>query len=177
MPKRSKKQIEDDEIKILQELEQNANKSINEIAKKCGFSRQKVWRIIKRLEKDNTIWGYVTIIDNESQGRNSYIMLIKRTSQPITKDVLELITKRKIEITAEPMGINIECSSYVNGVYDWVIHFTAEDIRHAKKFCEAMNTTYEGYIKDLELLEDIFPIKRSGLTNPEIENLKDFATV
>jgi len=177
MPKRSKKQIEDDETKILQELEKKANKSINEIAKKCGFSRQKVWRIIKRLERDNTIWGYVTIIDNESQGKNSYIMLIKRTTQPITKDLVDLITKRKLEKTAETMGIKIECSSYVNGAYDWVIHFTAEDIKHAKKFCEAINATYKGFIKEVELLEDIFPITKCGLLNPEIENLKEFAPI
>ena len=72
MPKRSKKQIKIDETKILQELEKNANKSINEIANKCNFSRQKVWRTIKRLEKNNTIWGYVTIIDHEKQDLNSY---------------------------------------------------------------------------------------------------------
>ena len=177
MPKRSKKQIEDDETKILQELEKKANKSINDIAKKCGFSRQKVWRIIKRLEKNNTIWGYVTIIDNESQRKNLYIMLIKRTTQPITKDLLDLIAKRKLEKTAETMGIKIECSSYVNGAYDWIVYFTAEDIKHAKKFCEGFNTTYKGFIKELELLEDIFPIKRCGLVNPKLGNINEFASI
>jgi len=177
MPKRSKKQIENDETKILQELEKKANKSINEIAKQCGFSRQKVWRIIKRLEKENTIWGYVTIIDHESQAKNLFILLIKRTTQAATRDVVDLITKRKLEETAESMGIGLECSSYINGAYDWIIHFTAQDIKQAKKFCERFNAMYKGYIKELELLETIFPIKRCGLINPELENLKEFAPV
>jgi len=56
MPKSSRKQIDNDEKKILRELQKNSKESIDKIAKKCGFSRQKVWRIIKRLEKNKTIW-------------------------------------------------------------------------------------------------------------------------
>ena len=51
MAKTSKKQIEEDERKIITELQKNAKESIDVIAKKCGFSRQKVWLVIKRLEK------------------------------------------------------------------------------------------------------------------------------
>ena len=42
MPKSSKKQIVDDEKKILLELQKDSNETIDKIAKKCGFSRQKV---------------------------------------------------------------------------------------------------------------------------------------
>lgn len=177
MPKRSKKQIESDERKILQELEKNANKSINEIAKKCNFSRQKVWRIIKRLEKNNTIWGYVTVVDHKKQDLNAYVILIKRTNQPINEKFLETVTKRKLEKMANKIGVTIESSSYVNGIYDWLVHFTAEDIKQAKKFCEGLNITYEGYIQDLQLLEEMFPIKRYGVVNPEVEKLKEFVDI
>ena len=174
MPKRSKKQIESDETIILKELEKNANKSINEIAKKCGFSRQKVWRIIKRLEKNNTIWGYVTIVDDEKQDLHSYILLIKRSSQPLSNELLENITKRKIENNAKKLGIIIESSFYANGVYDWIICFTAEDIKQAKKLCESLNVLYEGHITDVQLLEKMFTIKKCGIVNPEIEKIKEF---
>ena len=175
MPKRSKKQIENDETKILKELEKNANKSINEIAKKCGFSRQKVWRIIKRLEKNNTIWGYITIVDNEILGYGSFILLIKRTTKPISKEIVDLITKRKLEKTAEKLNVIIMCSQYLNGEYDWCIHFNARDIKHAKKFVEGFTVTYQDYVKEIKLLEEIFPIKKCGIPNPDIENLKDFS--
>ena len=56
MPKSSKKQIDADEKKVKRELKKNSKESIDKIAKKCEFSRQKVWRIIKRLEKNKTIW-------------------------------------------------------------------------------------------------------------------------
>ena len=49
MPKRSQKQMDEDEKKIINELIKDSKKSIDKIAKKCNFSRQKVWRTIKRL--------------------------------------------------------------------------------------------------------------------------------
>ena len=55
MPKNSSEQIDVDEKKVIRELQRNSKESIDKIAKKCGFSRQKVWRIIKRLEKNKTI--------------------------------------------------------------------------------------------------------------------------
>jgi len=177
MPKRSKKQIKNDENKILKELEKNANKSINEIAKKCNFSRQKVWRIIKRLEKNNTIWGYVTVVDTEKKEKNSYIILIKRTNKPADRKLANLITDRILEKKAIKFGIEIESSFYVNGNYDWIICINAESIKQVKMFIEAVNSTYEGYIKDAQILEKIFPIKRCGMINPNIDNLKEFTNL
>jgi DNA-binding Lrp family transcriptional regulator len=43
MTKSSIKQIEQDEKTIVDELIKNANKSVNDIAESCHFSRQKVW--------------------------------------------------------------------------------------------------------------------------------------
>jgi len=60
MAKSSKKQIEIDERKVLAELQRNSRESADDIAKKCGFSRQKSWRIVNRLEENQTIWGYGT---------------------------------------------------------------------------------------------------------------------
>ncbi len=177
MPKRSKEQIEKDEIKILKELEKNASESINKIAKKCGFSRQKVWRIIKRLEKNNTIWGYVTIVDGQKQNIKDYTVLIKRTNKPSDKYLLDSITERKIEKEAKKIDIKVDSSFYTNGIFDWVICFTARDIKHAKKFCEALNTIYKGYIQETHLLEKMFPIKRCGIANPEIKKLKEYTTL
>jgi DNA-binding Lrp family transcriptional regulator len=95
MPKSSVKQIEQDEKKILEELARNANKSINDIAKTCGFSRQKVWRVINNLEKNHTIWEYVAVVDEEKLDKKSYIMLIKRSNKPLKKEVLNDVINRE----------------------------------------------------------------------------------
>ena len=102
------KQIEEDAKKILLELSNNSNKSINEIAKKCGFSRQKVWRIIKNLEKNHTIWGYTTVTDKEKQELVNYTLLIKRTNKAVGNDTVKKIIDRELETYAESIGIYIE---------------------------------------------------------------------
>ena len=61
MVKTSKKQIELDEKKVIERLQMNCMENLDLFAKNCGFSRQKVWRIIKNLEKENVVWGYTAI--------------------------------------------------------------------------------------------------------------------
>jgi DNA-binding Lrp family transcriptional regulator len=173
MGKTSKKQMTRDENKVLSLLEKNAKESIDIIAKKCGFSRQKVWRIIKRLEKNKTIWGYTAITDTEHLGLQNYIVLINKTSEPVEK-LVDLIISREFEKKAKEMKITISQSEYLHGVYDWVICFSATDIKQAKRFCELLNTTYHRHIKNLELIERIFSIKKYGVNNPNMKKLKEF---
>lgn len=176
MVKTSKNQVKTDEQKIIHILQGNSNKSVNDIAKKCNFSRQKVWRIIKHLEKTNNIWGYIAVVDEEKQGLKNYIILIKRNSAPLTKAIVDNIINRNLEIPAGKNNIIIENSAYLNGVYDWMISFSAEDIKQAKNFCELLNKLYEGVITDIQLLENIFSAKKSGIENPEMEKLGEFFT-
>jgi DNA-binding Lrp family transcriptional regulator len=174
MAKNSMRQIEEDEKQILLELSKNANKSINEIAKTCGFSRQKVWRIIKNLENNNTIWGYVAVIDEEKQDKTGYIVLIKRTNQPINKEILDRIVNRELAEKSRESGIEIINSIYANGPYDWIICFNAKGIKEAKGFVEELNKLFSGYISETHLLEKMFEAEKCGITNPEIDRLRDF---
>jgi DNA-binding Lrp family transcriptional regulator len=174
MAKNSIKQIAVDEKKILEELSKNANKSINEIAKKCGFSRQKVWRIIKSLEKNNTIWGYTAVIDEEKLDKKGFIILIKRTNEPLSKDIIDKIVTRELIEKSSNSGIDILNSIYTNGAFDWVLCFTADNIKQAKVFVEEINTMFKGYIAELYLLEKMFTTEESGISNPNTAVLRDF---
>ena len=78
MGKSSKEQQAKDERKVLAELQKNSNESIDTIAKHCGFSRQKVWRIIKHLEDNKIIWGYTAVVDEEGTGLKHFVLLVKR---------------------------------------------------------------------------------------------------
>ena len=177
MAKNSVKQIEKDEKKILRELSANANKSINEIAKNCGFSRQKVWRIIKNLEKNNTIWGYVAVVNEEKQDKKEFILLVTRTNKPIQGKTINQIVSREFAKNAKKIGIRFLYSAYTNGKYDWVIFFTAKDIKEAKSFVELFNRTYEGQINEIALIENMFTAVKCGFTNPEIEGLREYFKV
>jgi DNA-binding Lrp family transcriptional regulator len=65
MIKSNEETMTEDEIHVLTILEQHAKESIDRIAKRCDFSRQKVWKIVKHLEETKIIWGYSAITDTE----------------------------------------------------------------------------------------------------------------
>ncbi len=173
MAKVSAKQIDIDERKVIAALQKNAKESIDAIAKNCEFSRQKVWRIIKRLEKNKTIWGYHAVVDSDKIRMNRYLLLIKKTTEPVN-ELADIIISRNVEKYAQELGIVLEDSQYLHGMFDWEMCFSAEDIKKAKRFCETLNKVYQRYIKDLYLLERIFPVKQCGLQNPNIIKLKEF---
>ena len=112
MPKRSRQQIEEDEKKILNELQKNANESIDAIARNCKFSRQKVWRSIKRLEHDRVIWGYTAIVDDDQQNRRHYVALIKKTTMPLDEAIATQAASSKLQDLVSNQGIIIENSFY-----------------------------------------------------------------
>ena len=174
MPKNSKQQINKDENKVIHELLNNSNESIDKIGKKCGFSRQKVWRIIKRLEKEKTIWGYSAIVNDQKIGVKGYTVLIKRTSNPADRALIDTIISKKLEDLIPNDHVSIKNSFFVHGMYDWLIYFTAENIIQAKRFCDAIRTIYQGHIADIILLENLFEVRKYGKINPNQTLLKEF---
>ena len=129
MTKSSRKQIDEDEKKVISYLQKNCKENIDALAKKCGFSRQKVWRIIKRLENDKTILGYHAVVDNEKIDIKKYLILIKRTTKSMTKETIDKLTK----IKTKQENVNIDDVYYVNGSYDFFISVTSPDIKQVKK--------------------------------------------
>jgi len=173
MPRRGQTQIAEDEKSILAELQKNANQSIDTIAHRCGFSRQKVWRCIKRLEQDHVIWGYTAIIDEEKEDRKSYVLCIKKTTAPVDEKTVRLITSAYLHDLALKENVAIENSLYTHGEYDWIITFIADDLRQAKKFTELVTTTYQGYIAKVDLMETLFWTRKQRIFNPEAKKFKD----
>ena len=177
MAKNSVRQIEQDEKKILDELSKNANKSINDIAEKCGFSRQKVWRVIRNMEKNHTIWGYVAVLDEEKLDKKSYIMIMKRTNKPVSQELLDHIIKRERANEVRKMGVEITNSIFLHGSFDWILCFNAPNLKTAKGYIEIFNKFFEGYVSEVHLVEKMFTSISCGIENPDIEKLNDFFKV
>jgi DNA-binding Lrp family transcriptional regulator len=173
MAKSSKKQIDQDEKRVIEQLQRNSNESIDKIAKTCEFSRQKVWRIIKRLEKNKTIWGYTAVPDKEKQGVSHYIMLIKRSNEPV-KDIIDDVLDEFKKYSGKNLGIFVQTACILQGQYDMLLCFTAQDITAAKRFIEFINKKYSPYIREIMMLEDIFSVRINGMTNPKVDDLKEF---
>jgi DNA-binding Lrp family transcriptional regulator len=174
MSKSSRDQIVKDEKKILSELVKNSNEKIETIAKHCGFSRQKTWRFIKQLEAKSLIWGYTAIFNEEKIGLIHFILMVKRTTKQIEEKTVDKIVSRKLEDLVSELGITIESSSYVHGEYDWVLTFTAEDIKQAKKFSDSLVALHPGVIEKITIMQTLMFIRKQYILNPDKKKLKEF---
>ena len=174
MAKNSALQMKEDEKKIIDELQKNGNKSINEIAIKCKFSRQKVWRIIKNLEKNDTIWGYTAVVDEVKQEMKKYFVLIKRTNLPVTGQMIDKIISRELKEKSKNLNVKMISSTLTNGAFDYIICLIAPDIKNAKRFVENLNKMFKGMISEIHLVEQLFSVQKCGIENPNVEQIKEF---
>ena len=174
MSKSSKDQMDLDEKKVLSELVKNANKNIETIAKLSNFSKQKTWRIIKRLEAKELIWGYTAIFNEEKMGLHHFMILIKRSMNRLNESTVNIIVSRKLEEIAKEIGISIESSWYAHGDYDWVLTFTGKDIIQAKKFSDSLIALHPGAIENISIVETLIFIKKHYILNPDKARLKEF---
>jgi DNA-binding Lrp family transcriptional regulator len=173
MVKTSKEQILEDEKKVLAELKKNSKENIDGIAKHCGFSRQKVCRIIKKLEANNLIWGYTAVTDDDKEDVSHFIMLIQRSMVQLDKKIIDKIDSMKIEDFAEPLEVSIESSCLVHGCYDWVISFTAKNINQAKRFSDILSKGFPGVIERIDILQSLYRVRKHSIFNPNRKKLCD----
>jgi len=168
-----KETITGDEAQVLALLERHAKESIDEIAKQCGFSRQKVWRIIKLLEERKIIWEYTAVVDGTARNLKHFMILIKRNSTPLDQDVRKEIILRKIDDFPEGL-VKIEDIYFTHGIADWVLTFYAPDIVSAKKYVDLTFNRFSKYIQEYSIVETLVTVRKMGLKNPQISKLIEY---
>lgn len=174
MAKTSKKQIDRDEKKVMAELEANSKGSLNRLETRLRFSRQKIWRIIKRLERSHAIWGYTAIVDDDKRSLKNFTLMLKRSAKPMDEKTLESFMSESLQEVSSGIGVSLESIRFVQGEYDWILTFTASDIRQAKKFCETVLTSYPGVFMRMSLLETLVTVRKHHIANPNATKLKEF---
>ena len=152
----------------------NSKENIDTIAKHCGFSRQKAWRLIKQLEAKKMIWGYTAVFDEEKIGLIHFILMLKRTTRKAEEKEVDIIVSRKTEDLAKAMGITIESSAYLHGEYDWILTFTAEDLTHAKRFSDIVISQYPAFIEKITIMQTLMFMRKHYVLNPDRKKLKDY---
>ncbi len=165
--------VTEDEKKVLDVLEKNGKESIDDIAKRCGFSRQKVWRIIKHFEENKIIWGYVGIENEEAKGLSHFILLVKRSTLPIGGDFKKELAYGKLD-SMLPENVKIENIYLTHGKYDGVVTFYAPNLVTAKKLIQNITKNIDKIIEEYLLLETLIPIRKTGLKNPHTKDLIEF---
>ena len=173
MEKSSKNQIETDENKLLTELMKNAKENLDIIAKNCGFSRQKVWRMMKQLDKDQKIWGYSAVVDSDKQNLKKFMLFFKRTNEPIDSKEKNKIAVTRLDSLKEELGITVLHSYHTHGMFDWVTIFTAKDILQAKRFVNALTKNYS-HAQSSSMSQILFTVRENTVENPKIKELENF---
>jgi DNA-binding Lrp family transcriptional regulator len=173
MTKSSRTQIEQDKKKILEELMKNAKENIDTIAKHCGFSRQKAWRMIRNLEENQFVWGYSAVVDYEKQHLQKFMLCVKRNQIHHEVNDVEEIVKNLLAPIKKDLGITMISSYRIHGEYDWVLLFTARDILQAKKFSESIMQRFPGKQSN-HLNQILFTVRENYIQNPDIMRMKDF---
>jgi len=173
MAKSSKEQQAKDERKILAELQKNCKENIDTIVKHCGFSKQKVSKIIKQLENNHKIWGYSAVVDSEKQDLLKFMLLFKRTNEPIdSKDLNELAVTR-LDPMKKDLGITVISSYHMHGTFDWVTIFTAKDLMQAKQFANALVERFS-HAQTLSLSQILFTVRENCVENPNIKEIRNY---
>ena len=162
-----------DEIKVLNVLEQHAKDSINELGKRCGLSPQKVSRIIKRLEDNKIIWGYSAIADGTLRDFKHYVLLVKRNAVPFDASFKKELIFDKLDDYL-PDLVKIENIYLTHGSFDGVVTFYAADLMNAKKFIQEISKKIGKYFEVYLLLETLFPMRKQGLKNPQMNKLVEY---
>lgn len=160
-------------MKVLDVLKQHANENIRELSKRCGFSPQKVGRVIKNLEKEKRIWGYTAVEDGEANELKHFILLVKRSKVPFDAFFKKEIVFERLD-DYNTGSVKIEDIYLAHGSFDGVITFYAPDIISAKKLVQELFRRIGKYFDDYRLLETLVPIRKQGLKNPQIEKLVEY---
>ncbi len=159
--------------KILRSFIEDPTKSVRERSKELGSYRQKVWRRKKKLENENIIWGYTSIIDESKFNHVMYLVLMKM--EPMSKELANILNKRLIKKIPQKQNINLLNVLYINGQYDLLVMFTAPNHATARKYFDSLRVEYKKHLLEKPVIVDVnFTLVREGKVNPEIEKLYEF---
>jgi DNA-binding Lrp family transcriptional regulator len=172
MTKSSKETMKTDEMKVLDALEQHAKESISELSKRCGFSPQKISKIIQKLEKNKLIWGYSAVTDENARNFKHFILVMKRKSIPFDEAFKKELIFDKLDNYSP--NVKIENLYLIHGKYDCVATFYAKDLVSAKKLVDEIFKRIGKYFDEHLLFETLISIRKQGIKNPQIKNLVEY---
>ncbi len=159
---------------VLAELQKNCRKNFGTIANNCSISKQRASRIIKQLEKENTIWGYPAVIDEQKRGLQKFFLLMKRSPKKIDDETAEQLISYRTDKDIADLGVTVENSYYTNGEYDWILIFTAKDLLQARKFSDVLLNKHRGMVSKVNLIQIMMTLRTQSILNPGYMKLREF---
>ena len=119
-------QIDELDRKILGELQEDAEQSLDEIARKVGSSKTPVWNRIRRMREQGVIKRQTAILDPEELGLEACFFVLIRTSEHEAgweKRFLDVVRRRPEVLEAHRLAGDVD---YILKV--WVKNARAYDV-------------------------------------------------
>lgn len=166
-------QIRIDEDRLATELLKDPSQNVPTLAKKCGLSKQKAWRIVRKLEESGAILSYPSNLNMKNIGKRSFLILFERSSKMVDDNLIEQLTMPDITVELEREGIQavVEDSYILNGVYDWAIVITVSEHKDLIKFLEYWRKYYGEYYARVTQSEIMWVAKRNGAINTNFSEI------
>ena len=120
-------ELNQQDIKILEILQNDADRSSGEIAEQLNMSQSPCWRKINRLEKDGIIERKVAILNREALGMDLVAFTTINLSAAGRKN-MERFEKGVLQLDEV-----IECYT-MTGAWDYMLKVVVRDIRHYEQF-------------------------------------------
>jgi len=115
------------DIKILELLQSDADRSSADVADKLNMSQSPCWRRINRLEQENVIQKKVAIVNREALGMDLVAFATVNLSKAGRKN-MEMFEKAVAKLDEV-----VECYT-MTGAWDYMLKVVVKDIRHYEKF-------------------------------------------
>lgn len=116
-----------EDLKILEVLQQDGNRSSADIAETLNMSQSPCWRRINRLENNGVIDKKVAIINREKLGLD-LVAFATVNLRETGRDKLE-----KFEAGVKELDEVVECYT-MTGAWDYMLKIVVKDIRHYETF-------------------------------------------
>jgi len=115
------------DIKILDLLQQDANRSSSDVAEQLNMSQSPAWRRINRLEETGVIEKKVALLSRKALGMELVAFTTINLSQAGRQNM------EMFENGVKQLDEVIECYT-MTGAWDYMLKVVVRDIRHYEKF-------------------------------------------
>ncbi|QCP61650.1 Lrp/AsnC family transcriptional regulator [Pantoea sp. SO10] len=139
------------DIKILQQLQQDARITNQHLADEIGLSASPTWRKVRKLEEDEVIQGYRAVLNRKKIGLN--VMVFVR----VTIDSHSEAEARKFEQEVMALDNMVSCYS-IGGDADFLLQVVAADMDAYAEFAMSVIRRLPG-IKEMQSMFVLKEIK------------------
>jgi len=119
--------LDPQDVKILELLQQDASRSTNEIAEKLNMSQSPCWRRINRLQQGGLITNTVALVNREAIGMDLVAFTTINLSQAGRKNM------ENFEAAVIQLDEVMECYT-MTGAWDYMLKVVVKDIRQYEIF-------------------------------------------